>query len=554
MMLGVYLRPFLPELGLVFLGCFIINLLYLVAPWYMIQVSDKVFVYHSMESLLFLTLILIWLFIVMGILEYVRSRITTIISLRIESNFYPKIYDSLLVRSSKGHIEQPDHVMADLTNLKTFLGSESIFGLLDLIWVPVFLVILFLFSWKLGVFAIVMAIISFLISLAINRFANVDYERGYELAFQASDELITQLKNVDVIRSMGMQERVRQRWLQKHFASEALFFQSNEKMALWYSLSKNFRYISITMMMAAGTFLLIENEMTIGMMMASGLLLGRVIMPVDMLGSSLKQITHLRFSIKRLKALFEHSNDFPRDNRQVDLNQGLCVEDVTVRLPDSQRDLLKDISFSMPAASCLVILGDNGAGKTTLIRTLTGLVQLTTGKIGFAGIDLRHLSAEQVGYVSQGVFLVDGSIADNICRFGERNDEKMLVAAQLVGIHDFIMSLHEGYESLIGDGLLVLSGGQRQLIALARAVYDMPAIVVLDEPNSSLDEHAERSLVSLIAELKVKGSTVIISTHHYSVLPLADYVLMLEAGRVSVFARREDLINQQVNPLQGNSD
>jgi PrtD family type I secretion system ABC transporter len=543
MTFGLPLRSFIPDIAFVFVVSFIINLLYLVAPWYMIQVSDKVFVYHSMESLVFLTLILIWLFVVMGVLEYARSRITAIAALRVESSFYPRVYESLLVKSSRGHFELPDHTMADLANIRAFIASESLFGLLDLLWMPIFLLLLFLFSWKLGVFAIVMASISFLISLAINRYANLDYERAYDLAFKASDELVTQLKNVDVIRSMGMQETVRNRWLYKHFTSERFFLLSNEQLSIWYSLSKNFRYVSITLMMAASTFLLIENEMTIGMMMASGLLLARVIMPVDMLGSSLKQITQLRFSLERLRSLFEYQDEFTRNQKQFDLSQGLVVEQLSVAAPMSDQLILRDISFELPAGACLVVLGENGAGKTTLIRALAGLMPLTSGEIYFAGMDLRQLSANQVGYVSQGVFLIDGTIADNICRFDDRDDDTMLMAAQLVGIHDFIMTLNDGYETLIGDGVLMLSGGQRQLIALARAVYDLPAIVILDEPNSNLDERGEQSLIFIINELISRGSTVIISTHHYAILPLADYVLTLDAGAIAVFSSREDIIN-----------
>lgn len=540
---GIPVGFLIGEILFLFGVSFIVNMLYLVAPWYIIQVSDKVFVYKSMESLIFLTLILIWLFIVMGVLEYVRSRIVAIVALRIEASFYPRVYESLLVKSSRGHVESSDQVMSDLAHIRSFISSEGLLGLFDLLWMPIFLLFLFLFSWKLGVFAILMATISFMISLAINRYSNLDYEYAYSLAFKAGDELVTQLKNIDLIRAMGMQEVVRKRWLHKHFDSENTFARSYEQLSIWYSLSKNFRYVSITLMMAAGAFLLIENEMTIGMMMASGLLLGRVIMPVDMLGSSLKQITNLRFCVKRLSSLLESRDECARNNNRFDLTQGLCVDNLSVVAPVNDQMILRDITFKLPPGSCLVVLGENGAGKTTLIRALVGLIPLKSGSVDFAGLDVKHLSASQVGYVSQNVCLLDGTIAENICRFGERNDDNIIKAAQLVGIHDFIMTLNEGYETVIGEGTFMLSGGQKQLIALARAVYEYPAIVILDEPNSSLDEHGERFLLSSITELISRGSTVIISTHHYAVLQLADYVLKLDSGSISMFSSRSHITN-----------
>lgn len=536
------IKLFWRDLLHVFAASLVINLLFLAAPWYMIQVSDKVFVYKSMESLFFLTLILLWFFLIMGLLEFARNQIMLIVSLRLEKRFYAKIYNSLLIKQAMGRRSLSDHAMRDIATIRQLISSETVFGLLDIFWMPIFLIILFLFSWKLGVFAIFLAMISFSISLALNKFANQDYEKAYELSFKATEEMVNQLKSIDAIKAMGLQANMQRRWLDKHELSEKLYRRSHEQTAIWYTLAKNFRYVSMTLMMAAGTYLLLENEITIGLMMASGLLLARVIMPIDMLGGSLKQFTHLNFALSRLNQLNTHYKDLSTRMVQPLKSTGLDVEDLSVCFDSHQDCILRDVRFQLPTAKCLVVLGENGAGKSTLIKTLLGLMPISHGKVTFNGIDIASMPPDQIGFVPQGVHLIDGSLADNICRFGSSDDEAMVEAARLAGIHDYIMSLDHGYDTHIGEGGVILSGGQKQLVALARAIYGNPRLLVLDEPNSSLDAVAEQKLMNLIVLMREKGCTVIISTHHYATLAYADYVLTLSRGKLIMYDTRESLL------------
>jgi ATP-binding cassette subfamily C protein EexD len=539
-------RIFKRELFFVLFVSMIINVLFLVSPWYMMQIADKVFVSRSMESLTFLTMILLWMFLVMGLLEFVRSRVMAAVAFRVEGVFYPKLYEALLVKSSDGKIETPDQYFNELNMTRNFISGEGMFGLLDLLWVPIYFVVLMLFSWKLAVFALFIVTISFMISYANHYFVHDDYEEAYELNFKANDELLSQLRSIEAIKSMGMYEGARERWFERHSASSTAHFRANEQLSIWYSLSKNFRYVSMTLIMAASAYLVIENELTVGMMAATGLLLGRVIMPIDMLGSSLKHIMHMKHSMDKLKSLIaERRIIFAKNKPLLRPDQGLSVQELVVCAPDDvDKILLNNITFVMPPASCLVILGPNGAGKTTLLRTLSGLLLPTTGKIEFSGVALSRLSAYEIGYVSQDVRLLDGTIAENICRFGDQDADKLIAAGQLVGIHDFVMTLKEGYHAMIGDGVLMLSGGQRQLIALARAIYDQPAFLILDEPNSSLDEQGQKALLRVIQSLKQQGTTVIVSTHQYSLLPYSDYILTMSQGEVQLFESRQELINR----------
>jgi ABC-type protease/lipase transport system fused ATPase/permease subunit len=434
--------------------------------------------------------------------------------------------------------------MHDIASIRQLIASDVVFGLFDLIWVPIFLVLLFLFSWKLGFFAILLATISFSISLVLNKRANYDYEKSYELSFKASEEIVNQLKSIDMIKSMGLQSNMQRRWLFKHELSEQLYRRSHEQTAVWYTLAKNFRYVSITLMMAAGIYLLLENEITIGLMMASGLLLGRVIMPIDMLGNSLKQFTHLKFALSRLSQLFNYQFKLSVDHTDYDTVMGLNVKNLTVSSNGDGQPILQDISFHLPDHQCLVILGENGAGKTTLIKSLLGLMPVAHGRITFNGMNIAELPSNEVGFVPQGVHLIDGTLADNICRFGSCDDEEMVKSAQLAGIHDFIMGLDQGYDTHIGEGGLVLSGGQKQLVALARAIYRSPKLLVLDEPNSSLDTLAEQKLMQLIAFMRERDCTVVISTHHYATLAYADYVLNLHQGKITMFETKESLLSK----------
>ena len=537
-------RLFSKEIYFVLFVSAIINFLFLASPWYMMQVADKVFVHRSFESLYFLTIILLWMFTVMGLLEFVRARIMAAVAFRFEGAFYPRMYEALLVKSADARSASVDHYFADLNNIRMYVTNDGAFGLIDLLFMPLYLVVLCLFSWKLAVFAIVMACLSFVISLANNFFANAEYEKAYELGFKASDEMMSQLRSVEAIKSMGMYPSAKDRWLSKHQQSAAAYFKSNDQLSIWYTLAKNFRYVSMTLIMAASAYLVIENELTIGMMAATGLLLGRVIMPIDMLGSSLKQISHMKHGLVRLSELFAERRIPARNRPAKDLSQGLVVQDLVVRVEAVERLILDHVSFSLPANSCLVVLGANGAGKTTMIKTLSGLVPMTSGYMQFAGQDAVRLRSDVMGYVAQDVTLIDGSLADNICRFGKPNDDMMIDVAKLVGIHDFVMTLKDGYQTEIGSMGMRLSGGQRQLVSLARAIYGSPKLVILDEPNSSLDEQGQQALLRAIVKLKSEGSTIVISTHQYGVLAYADFVMTLDMGKIVLFEPREKLLQR----------
>lgn len=543
-MIWSLLRTFRSELFFLLFISLIANVLFLTSPWYMMQIADKVFVYRSMETLTLLTSVLLWLFLIMGLLEFVRSRIMAGIAFRAERMFYAKLYQGLLIQSADGKIETPEHYITDLNQIRQFISGEGLFGLFDLFWMPMYLVVLWLFSWKLASFAIVIMIISLSISYLNHRLGHREYEHAHSLGFDANNELLSQLRNLSVIKSMGMNQGAQQRWLSRQMASVESYFNANEQLSIWYSLSKNFRYVSMTLIMAASAFLVIENELTIGMMAASGLLLGRVIMPIDALGNALKHIAQVEHSLERLDHLMAQREHFARNRPLSDKAQGLILDQVSVHSPDGQRLLLDQVSLHLPPASCLVVLGQNGAGKTTLIRTLAGLLTPDTGTITFAGSELKRIHADHIGYVPQDVTLIEGSIAQNICRFGKIDDQKLITAAQLVGIHDFVMTLKEGYHTQIGHQALHLSGGQKQMLALARAIYDNPACLLLDEPNSSLDKQGQQSLLTSINALKAQGSSIVVSTHQYSLLPFADYILTLDHGRLVIFESRQALIER----------
>lgn len=544
-MIWSLLRIFRQEMIFIFFVSMLINVLFLTSPWYMMQVADKVFVYRSMESLFFLTVILLWMFLIMGLLEFVRSRVMAAVAFRIEGVFYSRLYEALLVKSADGKIESPDQYLNELNMVRTFVSGEGMFGLFDLLWVPLYFGVLLLFSWKLAVFALFIVLISIIISYANHHFVHHDYEQAHELNFKANDELLSQLRCIEAIKSMGMYEGARQRWLDRQAMTSQAHFNANDQLSIWYTLAKNFRYVSMTLIMAASTYLVIENELTIGMMAATGLLLGRVIMPIDMFGSSLKHIMHMKHGLEKITELMSGRRFAARNQPMVDAMQGLSVSSIVVSAPEqSEKKLLNGIDFALPPAACLVLLGANGAGKTTLIRTLSGLLRPDEGEITFGGVALSRLSAQQIGYVSQDVRLMDGSLAENICRFGVQDTEKLIAAGQLVGIHEFVMTLKDGYHSVIGDGVLMLSGGQRQLVALARAIYDQPKFLILDEPNSSLDELGQKALLRTIATLKQLGTTIVVSTHQYALLPYADYILTLNQGRVALFESRQALIDR----------
>ena len=523
------------------------NVLMLVPAIYMLQLYDRVLASMNVSTLLMLTLIVIGLFLILGLLEAIRSK--TLIRLgnqlddRLNGRVFRATYESYL-RQGNGNAQQ---ALGDFTNIRQFTTGQGIIAFFDAPWTPIYLVILFLFHWQIGVLALVGAI--FLITLTfINEWSTSSYlGEANRIASRAGAQAASNLRNAEVIESMGMLERVRQRWLGMH--NEMLKNQTiaSERAAVITAITKTMRLALQSLVLGLGAWLVIQNELTPGMMIAGSILMGRALAPVETLIGTWKGFVSTRNAHKRTSDLL---NLFPEKQERLSLpppEGQIALEAVYGGPPCVQKPVVTNVSLALSAGETLGIIGPSASGKSTLARMLVGVWGPLSGKIRLDGADIFTCNREElgphIGYLPQDIELFDGSIAENIVRFGDIEPEKIVSAAQLAGVHEMILRLPEGYNTTIGAGGMNLSGGQRQRIALARAVYGVPKVIVLDEPNSNLDEVGEQALVNALRTLKMHGSTVVLITHRTSVLAVVDKLLVMKDGQVSLFGPRDQVLN-----------
>lgn len=532
---------------------FFINILMLVPSIYMLQVYDRVMASRSEETLLMLSLILAWLFLTMGLLEFSRSRILIRISSKIDDRLSSRLYHSAISSSltSPGN-GSGDQSIKDISSLRQFMTSTGVFAFFDTPWIPVYFLLLYLFHPWLAYFALFAALILIIIAI-INSYAigQAQKEAGVS-SMEASNLMSAQLRNSEVIHAMGMQSNMQDRWLQGHLDSLKKQSKASDRASIWLNASKTLRQLFQSLMLGLGGYLAITNEISGGMVIAGSILMGRALMPIDQLLGVWKQFGAAKESYKRLDQLL---NQFPPEAPSMSLPtpQGMVQADnLTIAAPGTQNIVLQGINFSISSGESLVVLGSSAAGKSSLIRAIVGIWPSVAGSIRIDGTEVPHWNREElgphIGYLPQDVELFGGSIADNISRFGTPEPEKVVAAAQIAGVDHLVRHLPDGYDTIIGAGGSTLSGGQRQRIGLARALYNSPSLVILDEPNANLDEEGEKALIEACSQLKKKGTTLILVTHRPSILSVADKILMLANGKMHMFGPRDAVLAE----LSGN--
>lgn len=522
------------------------NLLMLVPSLYMLQLYDRVLASMNVSTLLMLTLIVVGLFALLGTMEAVRSKILirfgNELDDRLNGRVFRATYESYL-RHGNGNAQQ---ALSDFTTVRQFTTGNGIIAFFDAPWAPIYLIILFVFHWQLGVLALCGSL--FLVALTfVNEWSTGKLlGEANRMANRANAQAASNLRNAEVIEAMGMLERVRQRWLKMH--REMMGHQSlaSERAAVITAITKTTRMGLQSMVLGLGAWLVIQNELTAGMMIAGSILMGRAMAPVEVLIGSWKGFVAMRNAHERTSALL---NAFPEDSDSLSLpapKGAVEFEGVYGGAPGAKKPILININLALPAGQSLGVVGPSASGKSTFVRMLVGVWGAMNGKVRVDGADVFTWNKDElgpyIGYLPQDIELFDGSIAENIARFGEVKPDMVVAAAKLAGVHEMILKLPDGYDTYIGAGGLNLSGGQRQRIALARAVFGDPVLVVLDEPNSNLDEVGEQALVSALGQLKERGATVILVTHRTSVLAQVDRLLVLKDGMVAQYGSREEVL------------
>jgi ATP-binding cassette subfamily C protein/ATP-binding cassette subfamily C protein EexD len=534
---------------------FAINLLILTTSIYMLQVYDRVLTGRSISTLIYLTIFAIVALLAMGILELLRSRTLVRIGTWIDRVLSPLVFARSMENAVSGAPYRTE-ATRDLATICKFLGSGGILSLCDAPWMPIYLGFVFVLHPLLGLVACIGAMVLFTLALA-NNFATQRTLREANTAasrlFQSGEAF---MRNAEVIDGMGMIGALARRWDRGN--AEVLHFQGiASDRAGWISAgAKSFRLMLQVAILGVGAWLVLDNKLTAGAMVTASIVMGRALAPIEQAIGTWKQVVATREAWKRLVIMFQqprmHGSGMPLPRPKGEIS----VENVAYTPSGSRHSVIRGITFRINAGEGLAIIGPSAAGKSTLARLLVGIHAPSSGTVRLDGADVFSSSREEfgrhVGYLPQDIELFPGTIRENIARMDEcPNPEAVVTAAVLAGVHEMILALPNGYDTSIGERGAMLSGGQRQRIGLARALYGGPSLLVLDEPNSSLDALGEDALNEAIRAMKEAGTTVVVIAHRPSLMMHVNKIIVLNDGRVELFGERNVVLTQmQRNALQ----
>jgi ATP-binding cassette, subfamily C, type I secretion system permease/ATPase len=524
-----------------------INMLALVSPLYMLQVYDRVLSSRNLMTLLFLTIIAVFLCLVYGSLEGLRSRVLVRGGARFENVLRTPLFETtfaaMLGRKS-GTVEAQPFRDADM--VREFVTGSAMLAFFDLPWVPLFIAASFLLHPIFGWLAIGSGILTLIFTI-INEYSTKKLlHRATQASISAHADVSATLRNSEVMRAMGMTPGLKDRWAERR--DEQIVWQavaSDRGSALMAGL-KSFRQIVQVLILGVGGYLCLEGELSAGGIVAASIIVGRALAPIELAVSQWKVFQGARGAWGRLQDLFRQ---IPQNQLRMPLpapKGDIRVEQIVAAAPGERTPILRGVSFQIEKGDALAVIGPSAAGKSSLIRVLLGVWPAHAGTVRFDGFEVNHWNPNDlgphIGYLPQDVELFAGTVAQNIARFREAEHGDVISAAELAGVHEMVQHMPNGYDTQIGEGGHALSGGQRQRVGLARALFGKPAIVVLDEPNANLDSTGESALVAAVRYLKQAGSTVIFVTHKTNMLTLADKVLLMEQGAVRLYGERDEVL------------
>jgi ATP-binding cassette, subfamily C, bacterial exporter for protease/lipase len=532
----------------------IINMMLLVPSLYMLQVYDRVLASQNVTTLLMLTLMVLGAFFFTSALEFVRSFVLIRVGAQLDMKLNKRIYTAAFEQNLKKAGGNAGQALQDLTALRQFVTGNGLFAFFDAPWFPVYLVVIFLFSPSLGVFAV--CGISVLIALAFvnEAVSKKPLNEASSMAISAGNLATNNLRNAEVIEAMGMLPNLMARWFKLHGRFLSLQAEASERAGIIGAITKFFRTSLQSLILGFGALLVLDGKITGGMMIVSSILMGRTLSPVEQLIGVWKTWSSTRSAYNRLNELLTANPPrvagmpLPKPKGQI------ALEAVTAAPPGCPVAVIKNMSFALVPGDILGVIGASGSGKSTLARLLVGVWPAALGKVRLDGADIYQWNKDElgpsIGYLPQDIELFAGTVSENIGRFGQVDPEKVILAAQRAGVHELILQFSQGYDTPLGDGGAGLSGGQKQRIALARAMYDDPSLLVLDEPNSNLDESGEQALVAAIVDFRKRGKTVVLITHRTSAINVTNKLLLLREGVAQMFGPTAQVLGDLAKAAQ----
>jgi ATP-binding cassette subfamily C exporter for protease/lipase len=517
----------------------ITNMLMLVPSVYMLQVYDRVLASQNDVTLLMLTVMMLGAYLVMSALEMMRSFVLVRVGAKFDMDLNKRVYTAAYEQNLKRGGANAGQSLQDLTNIRQFLTGNALFAFMDAPWFPIYLAVIFFFEPSLGVFALCGTAVLVLLAYVNEKVSHAPLAEANMMSIQSSNLATNNLRNAEVIESMGMLPNVLGRWFSLHGRFLQLQAEASQKAGVVGAVTKFVQVSLQSLVLGFGAMLVLEHKITPGMMIAASILVGRALAPVQQVIGVWKSWAGTRSAYERLVKLLEENPARPAGMALPPPQGALAVEGVTAAPPGVRVPVLANVSFALQPGDVLGVIGASGSGKSTLARLLVGVWPSTVGKVRLDGADIYQWNKGELGpflgYLPQDIELFGGTVSDNIARFGEVDPEKVVQAAKRAGVHDMILHLPKGYDTLLGEGGGGLSGGQKQRLGLARAMYGDPSVIVLDEPNSNLDEVGEQALVVAVNDLRQRGKTIVLITHRTSAIAATTKLLLLNNGQVGAF-------------------
>src|SRR3954470_21699000 len=523
----------------------VVNLLQLTTSIYMMQVFDRVMPSRILDTLYYLSGIAIAATLALALLEAVRGQIMQRLAGWVEHRVAPEGFVRAIESTLRGRPYRME-ALRDLAVCRGFLSSPSALSLYDVPWVPIYLAFIFMLHWVMGCIALGGAVVLFSLALLSELSTSKLLKEANTAAMTSQRRAESITRNAEVIDSMGMLPAVIGQWRESVAAMTEPQQRAADRAVLLVAATKFFRLAVQIAILGVGCYLVLQQELTSGASIAGSIIMGRALAPVEQLIGGWKQLVQARQSFRRLQSFLTQPRLRPPGMPLPEPTGRLAVERVSYAFPGQGVAMIKGVNFALQPGESLAIIGPSAAGKTTLIRLLIGTLPPSAGTVRLDGADvyqwLREDFGRHVGYLPQDVELFDGTVFQNIARMTEAAPEAVYEAAKLAGCHDMILRLPNGYETQIGDGGQPLSGGQRQLVGLARAMFGRPKLIVLDEPNSNLDGDSEAALTQALERLKAQSTTVVLVSHRPTLVQGVDKVLLLKDGAMEMFGPRAEVL------------
>lgn len=528
---------------------FFVNILMLTGPLFMLQIYDRVITSGSIPTLIGLAILAVLLYSLFGFLDFIRGRLLVRIGRLLEENLSDKVFYAMSYHAMRRSDNVGIRPAKDLASLRTFLSGPGVFAFLDLPWVPIYLFVIFLLHFYLGIAALIAVALLTVLMIINSVVTNAHLNKGQIAALKADEMNQEALRNFEVAHVMGMRGHLRDRWRSKLFEGMDSQTIASDRGGVVGSISKTLRLIFQSGILGLGAYLAVKQEISPGTMIAASIILARALAPVEQV------VAHWRAAVGAWKGWGRLDDVLaktppPPENMELPAPTGhLTVDGLAAFAPGNPQPIVRNVTMDLQPGAGLGIIGPTGAGKTTLARALIGSWPHLRGEVRIDGATLDQWDPDQLGkyfgYLSQDVELFDGTIGQNISRFDPQAEPSGIVeAAQAAVVHELVLKFPDGYNTIIGEKGVRLSAGQRQRIGLARALYGNPRVIVLDEPNANLDAQGEAALVKAIIEARRRGSIVIIVAHRPSAISALDSLMVLKDGQPIAFGPKDEVLQK----------